>query len=204
MTAPTRCIGVVALTAALFMPTVVFAQDTAPPIPVAEISGGYMLMRHSGDDSAKTFPGGWFFSGAANLNQWFGIVGEAGGSHKGENVDASGFRTENRLNLYTFMAGPRFFRQYGRVVPFAQVLTGVARSTWNGDYASGSFQGTFEGARNDFALQPGGGLTFYVSERVGARIGADYRYLADVSEEEVESAHEFRVIAGLTFGWGQR
>jgi hypothetical protein len=203
MTAPTRYIGILALSTVLAMPAMVLAQEAPPPIPVAEISGGYMLMRDT--EAEETFPGGWFFSGAANLNRWFAVVGEAAASYKKERDQLLDVSYSGRLQLYTFMGGPRFFRQFGRIVPFAQVLAGAAHARAKSAVSGPPFGNlTSKVSDTAWALQPGGGGTMYISERVGARVAADYRLIADHEDDEWETTNEFRVIAGLTFGWGQR
>jgi opacity protein-like surface antigen len=206
MTAHTRFMTVLFVGALLALPGLAAAQEAnAPPIPVVEVSGGYMLMRDT--DLDENFPGGWYFSGAANLTRWFGLVGEAGGSYKKLEEGFSGLGMASRLQLYTFLGGPRFFYQAGRVVPFAQVLAGAAhaRAKVKMDFPDelGGFQ-QYSLSETDFAIQPGGGVTIYLSDRVGVRLAADYRALVDFSDEEWDVASELRGMAGLTFGWGAR
>jgi hypothetical protein len=51
-----------------------WAQEAAgPPLPIAEVSGGYAYMRDT--TSEENFPAGWYSSAAANLNQWLGLAG---------------------------------------------------------------------------------------------------------------------------------
>jgi opacity protein-like surface antigen len=190
----------------LAWPCTAAAQEAnAPPIPVVEVSGGYMLMRDTELD--ENFPGGWYFSGAANLTRWFGLVAEAAGSYKKVEEGAFGLNFSNRLQLYTFLGGPRFFYQAGRVVPFAQVLAGAAhvRLKTEADLPpelGGRMRSNF--SETDFAIQPGGGVTIYLSERVGVRLAADYRSIIDVEDGDWGFLHEFRALGGLTFGWGAR
>jgi hypothetical protein len=162
MTAHTRFMTLLFVGVLLALPYPAATQEVnAPPIPVVEISGGYMLMRDTELD--ENFPGGWYFSGATNLTRWFGLVAEAAGSYKKVEESIVGLNYSNRLQLYTFLGGPRFFYQAGRVVPFAQVLAGAAhvRLKMEADLPpefGGRMRSNF--SETDFAIQPGGGSPF--------------------------------------------
>ena len=57
------------------------AQERGPlPLPVGEASAGYAFMRDT--TMEENFPAGWYFSAAANVNNWFGLAGEVTGGHK--------------------------------------------------------------------------------------------------------------------------
>jgi hypothetical protein len=62
----------------------------------------------------------------------------------------------------------------------------------------------FSRATTDFALQPGGGLTIYLTDRVGVRLAVDYRTIIDFAEEDNDYTNELRTIAGFTLQWGGR
>jgi hypothetical protein len=199
-----RYIATAALAALLALPSLAAAQEPdGPPIPVAEISGGYMLMRDT--DANESYPGGWYFSGGVNFTRWFGLVGEAAGSYKKLNETAGLVSFTNRIQQYTFMGGPRVFYKAGRVVPFGQVLVGAGHTRYKGhfDRPLGNVT-TFNASETDVALQPGGGVTLYVTDRIGVRLAGDYRWLMDYSDDEWDIQNEFRVMAGMTFGWGAR
>lgn len=99
------------------------AQEVGPPpVPLVEVSGGYAYMYDT--TAEEEFPRGWFFAGATNVTRWFGVAGEVSGAHK--TFDDAGFKS--KVGLYTTMAGPRFFMQTGRIVPFAQFLVGAAHA----------------------------------------------------------------------------
>jgi opacity protein-like surface antigen len=201
MSAPTRFMKIVAAGILLVLPGIAVAQEaTAPPIPVVEVSGGYMLMRDT--HLEENFPGGWYFSGTVNFNRWFGLVGEAGGSYKTLEQAFGLVTLTSRRQVYTVLGGPRFFHQVGRVVPFAQVLAGSARTKMSVDVPA-EFGG-FRLSNTDFALQPGGGVTIYLSDRVGVRLAADYRSIIDYSAGDWYVTNDYRAMAGLTFGWGAR
>src|SRR5688572_7615119 len=97
----------------------------ALPLPVGEASAGYAFMRDTTMD--ENFPAGWYFSAAANLNDWFGLAGEVTGGHKTMTDIAP---VSVKTNLYTALGRPRFFSKRGRIVPFAQVLAGAAHLRW--------------------------------------------------------------------------
>ena len=109
----------------------------------------------------------------------------------------------NKARVYTFMGGPRFFKKTGRVVPFAQMLAGVAHMRLESTFADVPEIGTFSEEATDFAIQPGGGVTIFLSERVGVRLAADYRCIMDF-EDDNTYANEFRFVSGFTFNWGAR
>lgn len=183
-------------------PSPLFAQDLPDlPVPLVDVSAGYTLLRDTSHD--RNFPAGWYFSGAVNPNQWLGIVGEVTDSYartEETTFAQSQYSSKNRVS--TIMAGPRFFRKVGRVVPFGQFLAGVAverresTSLWNGISSSGST------TTNRFALQPGAGVTVYLTERVGLRAAVDYRSMKEPDETEFTSA--VRVVTGFTLQWGGR
>ncbi len=198
--------------ALLFLtPPVALAQEPGGlQVPLVEVSGGYMFMRDLSDRpgaDGTNFPAGWYFSGAVNPYRWFGVVGEASGSHKNHfDVNFDGLRFSNDAQVYTFMGGPRFFRKVGRVVPFAQVLAGVAHMRLKTRFSDPFIPGvdSIEDSVTDFALQPGGGVTVLLTEHVGARVAADYRTIIDFDEDGNDYTNEVRVIAGFTLHWGGR
>lgn len=176
----------------------VLAQEGgAPPVPLVEVAAGYAYMYDS--DMEEEFPKGWFFSGAANVTRWFGLVGEVSGAHK-TFTDEPGFKA--RLNLYTTMGGPRVFLQTGRVVPFAQFLVGAAhaRSKVTFPVEMGGMR-EFKDSDTEFAIQPGGGVTVLLTRNVAVRGSFDYRR---IFIEEDEGISEVRGGVGFVFGWGSR
>jgi hypothetical protein len=209
MSSLVRAAPALALCVLLLSPPPAYAQDVETiPVPLVEISSGYMFMRDFSDDlpgnDGINFPAGWYVSGAVNPNRWLGLVGEVTGSYK-NNLQAAtfeGLRFSNKLRLYTVMGGPRFFHKVGRVVPFAQVLTGIAHgrmeTTLPMEMGATKISDTF----TDFALQPGGGATVYLTRHVGVRMAADYRVIVDFVESGENYLNEFRVTAGFTLQWG--
>lgn len=181
------------------------AQDIdTMPVPLVEVSMGYAFQRTSTEDR---FPGGWYFSGAGNLSQWFAVVGEASGSYRSEESTGGTLALSDKSQIYTFMGGPRFFHKTGRVVPFGQMLFGVAShrlqqtETRSGE-GFGAGTHTWSDSSTAFAMQPGGGITVYLTERVGVRAAGDYRVTIDSNNDAV--LHEVRFLTGFTFQWGSR
>jgi opacity protein-like surface antigen len=217
-----RTIAVLAVGALSLAPaTAAYAQEPGTiPVPLAEISGGYVFMHDFTEEEflgldGVDFPGGWYFSGAVNPTRWFGVVGEVSGSYKNHfgvtagpyqvNGDLVGpFRISNDAWVHTFMGGPRFFGKVGRVVPFGQFLVGAARMRLKTQFPAELGIDTVEDSTTQFAMQPGGGVTVYLTERVGVRLAADYRTIIDFSDDGNEYTHEVRMIGGFTLHWGGR
>ena len=198
--------------AVVLIPAPASAQEPGIPVPRADLSAGYVFMRDFTDVGPNVndidFPTGWYFSGAFNPTTWFGIVGEVSGSYKNDlDIGYLGFQSSSDAQVYTFMGGARFFKKAGRLVPFAQILTGVAHMRAKVRVTPGisDFGDTIEENTTDFALQPGGGLTIYLTDRVGVRLAADYRSVIDFAgAAENDYTNEFRMTAGFTFQWGGR
>ena len=178
----------------------VSAQEVGvPPLPAVETSAGYAYLRDTTIE--ENFPVGWYFSAAANLNTWFGLAGEVTGAHKNL-VDLEPITA--KANLYTFMGGPRFYFQRGRIVPFAQVFVGSAHLRWKATAPFGGLDTTISDTK--FAVQPGGGVTVLLAQHVSLRGAVDYRRIVFTADDEFdeEDDSQVRVTAGVVFGWGAR
>jgi opacity protein-like surface antigen len=175
------------------------AQETrAPALPAVEMSAGYAFMRDT--TTEQNFPAGWYLSSAANLNHWFGLAGELTGAHKTLS-DLS--PVDVKANLYTVMGGPRFFLKRGRFVPFAEFLAGVAHLRYKATEPAGVSDPAVSDTK--FAFQPGGGVTFLLTDNVSLRGAADYRRIVFTDADEFdEDNSQVRVIAGMVLGWGAR
>jgi opacity protein-like surface antigen len=176
-----------------------FAQEgTATSQPLVEISGGYSFMRDFTIE--ENFPAGWYFSTALNPLDWFGLVGEVTGAHK--TIEENSL-LELKTQGYTFMGGPRFFRRFSHVTPYAQFLVGGAHGRAEATLLSGLepvVGSTSEST--EFAFQPGGGVSVYLNDHVGVRLSMDYRRIVFDNDEEDNS--EFRMLTGLVIGFGNR
>lgn len=186
----------------------VLAQDVGTmPLPMGEVSVGYAFMKDftdlsdiPGGPNHPNFPAGWYVSGGINVNQWLGIVGEGGGTQRTFDVGPLAFPL--KVQVYTFMAGPRFFHKAGRLVPFGQFLAGGANARFKMTLPT-EYGGVYKDDTTEFAIQPGGGVTYLLSEHVGLRAEADYRCIIDF-EDENDYTNEFRFVSGFTFHWGAR
>jgi len=171
------------------------AQDR----PSFEASGGWSLLHTTEVD--ETLPVGWYGDIAANVTNTIAIVGQVTGNYKSINETTTDFGVPVTLTadlkLHTFMGGVRFSaRQHPRVVPFGQVLFGLARlsaSVEAGATAGGQTMTFNESeSENELAIEAGGGVNIRLTERVGARLGASYvRFGGD------DGGNAFRVGAGV-------
>lgn len=179
------------LRSALVVGTFAVLSSFAAASPVAaqdqkgDVAFSYSILHDS--DIEETFPTGWSFAVNGNLNDVFGIVGEAGGNYKTIDV----FGSDVNLRVHTFMGGLRLRTESGKAVPFAQVLAGMARGSY-------SFLGESDDS-TEFAVQPGGGVDFRVTDRFGVRVQGDYRIIGGE-----ESTNEFRFSVGGVLGFGSR
>jgi opacity protein-like surface antigen len=165
------------------------AQEVGMPVPVGQVMAGYTFMRDL-EANDVNFPAGWVFSAAVNPSRWLGVVGEATGSYN-NSLDLGFGQPAVEARVYTFMGGPRFFKQAGRIAPFGQILAGAANRRIEGF------------SKTSFAFQPGGGVTIFLTERVGVRVAGDYRCIVD-HDEEFTYTNEIRVVSGFTLHWGAR
>jgi opacity protein-like surface antigen len=163
---------------------------SAQGAPAGEVAGGYVFMRDFEIDT--NFPLGWFASAGVNLSEMFTVVGEVSGSYA--TIDL--FGTDVDANVHTFMGGARFVRRMDRVTPFAQVLVGLARAGGGVDFLGVQISD----AVTDFAIQPGGGVDVRLTERLSARVGADYRR---IFSEDADGS-ELRFTGGIVVGFGSR
>ena len=161
------------------------------------MSGGYSLLRDlnadddDDDDDEVQNINGWVASVAGHFNPWFGIVGEVGGNYA--TVQDPFFETDFDFSIHTFMAGPRFTaRGSSAVTPFFHVLVGGARS-------SVSVLFTEVGSTTELAVQPGGGVDFWVAPNFGIRVGGDYRRIFI----EDDNADQFRFHVGVVVSGGR-
>ncbi len=207
------------------LPASAFAQDiNTMPVPKIEASAGYAFMRDMSKRELTGFdhfnyPAGWYATGAFNPTAWFGLVGEAAGNYRNDlNFDLGQVLEEPQttglsvgtgdVHLYTALGGVRIFRKFGRVVPFGQVLAGIVHvRTTETPSALGTEFGlvTEKTTDNNFGIQPGGGVTVYLTENLGVRMAADYRSMIDFnSEATTDYYHALRVVGGFNLQWGPR
>jgi hypothetical protein len=183
-----RRAAVLTVTAWPVLAGVAAAQD----VPAAEISGGYNLLRVSGEGVDQTYPGGWYVDVAASITPLVSLVGAITGNYtteqfQGIGIDASalGILGGVRLNARTTPAA----------VPFAQALFGGIRF-------KASATGFFSESGTDPALLIGGGLNLVPPGlRFGMRVAADY--LRIFADDEL-AGNGFRFSAGAMIPLGRR
>ena len=206
-------------------PASALAQDiNTMPVPRVEASAGYAFMRDMSKRELTgfehlNFPAGWYATGAFNPTDWYGLVGEVAGNYRNDlNFDLGQILEEPELtglsigtgdvHLYTALGGVRIFRKFGRIVPFGQVLAGVVHvrttETPSGLGAELGFE-VEKNTDNNLGIQPGGGVTVYLTENLGVRVAADYRSMIDFnSEEKNDYYNALRVVGGFNLQWGPR
>ena len=204
----------IAIAAALLVTAAVAAPAGAQegnliPVPVAEVAVGYTFMRDLNDFhdwNGTNFPAGWYTSGAMNLTRWMGVVGEASGSYKNNlfNQTLEGVNAKADGRVYTFLGGPRFFYKRGRIAPHLQMLVGATHFRVNGQVSYATLTATHTETSTNFTLQPGGGVTIYLTPSIGARVTADFRTAMQFEGPGTDYNHQLRLASGLTFNWGRR
>ena len=179
----------IALTLTVAAPKQAAAQDPGR----VEVAGGYSFMRDY--DGNATFPRGWFGSLALDLAGPIALAGEASGSYK----SMGGLDVDLSVSSHTLMGGPRYTRRAYRVMPYAQMLFGLARTATTFDLPGERLAA----ARNNFAMAPGGGVDVRFSHRGAIRVGAAVRFIrsetSTPSGSEPFTFREFQFIAGLVF-----
>jgi hypothetical protein len=184
------------------------AQDQ----PTLDLSGGYMLLRFAGD----TLPIGWYADASRNVSRLVAIAVDGSGTYKSETLDLAEpageapFRVHSvaHLRLHGVAAGPRVTASHGRVRPFAQLLAGTIRTS---NAARVTINGAFRPELSDvlsrgvfrFAIQPGAGVSIFLSDRIGARVAVDYRRITFASDE-VSDVNEIRFAAGVVVAIGRK
>jgi opacity protein-like surface antigen len=150
-----------------------------------EVAAGYSFLHDQ--DISENLRKGWVASVADNVSSWLGIVGEVGGNYKTLSIPGD----PPKIRVLTLMGGPRFkAHAYGRVTPFGQVLFGAA-------WARTTVLDVGDSVR-DFAYQPGAGVDFNVTRKVGVRLEGDYRIIRAGGSNSKES----RFVAAAVFGFG--
>ena len=179
-------------TAFACMTTVLVLASTAAAQPSrVEVSGGYQVTRAAD----QTFPAGWSLDIAANLNDAWGIVGEASGAYRA--ASDSDLGVDVNLSIHTVGAGARWSRRgAGRIVPFLQMLAGVTKVSAHADVVGNEISGS----STELMLQPGGGVNIMLTERLGLVGQADYRRVFLDGSDGESGESELRVLLGVRIG----
>lgn len=176
------------------------------PVPVsaqtrpADIAGGgYSFVRDYLVE--ENFPLGWFASGARRLFDWLDVVGEIAGTYKQREVTFEGDTFSTNTRQHSYLGGVRHTRQMGGVIPFGQLLVGVTRETGGVSV----FRQSIATPQTKLTLQPGGGIDVPLTDRLSARLAADYRRIfAERQNTDQEHDNQLRIAAGVVVGFGSR
>jgi opacity protein-like surface antigen len=143
------------------------AQDSTPK---AEIFGGYSHVRADFSVGGVGFGteglNGWNASLAGNLNKYFGVVGDFGGTY-GTPIKELGIGVD--VKNYTFLFGPQFSYRTRRVTPYAHALFGADHISADIP-AVAIFTSGFGQSDTAFAFALGGGLDVGLGRVVALRL----------------------------------
>ena len=155
--------------------------SVAQVMPRVQVFGGYSYTRYDTPSfgfSSPTGLNGYTFSPAYNVIRGFGVVAELSGQY-----------TTNR-NLRDIAAGPQFLYPRGKMMFFAHLLFGEARSLVQ-----------VGGPQEDTARVTtlGGGMDYSISPRFAVR-AFQVDYLRTTLFNTTQD--NFRVSTGLVYRWG--
>ena len=176
---------------ALVIAVLVVAGDTAFAQDRGDVSGGYRFMRSEGVNFSK----GWYGDVSGHVTDMVSIVGEVGGSYKGDSETLAGVTIAADVKLHTFAGGlkVRASAVSPAVIPFGQVLFGVANARAE---ASGGGISLSESV-TDPLLSLSGGVDVRGGAAVGLRAQVGWwRILA-----EGEGLNAFHISIGATIGF---
>lgn len=106
-------------------------------------------------------------------------------------------------NLFTYLFGPQFKFQVGKVRPFAEALFGGAHSNVYANLATATGVASAAPANNAFAMAFGGGLDIPVSRIVSIRpVQIDWLMTRFGNSFVTKNQNNFRYQAGIVFGLG--
>ena len=163
----------------LLITTTCFAQSDLYRF---EVFGGYSYLPAGPEDFPRlTGSHGFQTSIAANLNTWFGVVGDFGFQFGSSDIQQPPFfQGTVKTRVYEYMVGPRFTVRTPRANVFAHALFGGA----SGRTDFGSFSDA------ELAIGGGAGVDININKRVAIR-AIQFDYLgsfADMLENNVRAA----------------
>ena len=134
------------------------AQEAAP----VELFGGYALLSAGPDDFPRRTSHGFQTSLTANLNRWFGVVGDFGMQFDTTRDVGQGFAGRvAKTSVQEYLVGPRFTARQGGVGVFGHFLVGMARGDAGSDFEGFSDSGLMLGG--------GGGIDVDIAPQVAVR-----------------------------------
>jgi hypothetical protein len=149
-----------------------------------EVFGGYAFVHDAKND--VSLPAGWIAGGALQITGWLSAVADVSGSYNTEEA----FGAELRMRAHGVFGGGRASARLGRLTEFAQFLAGVVRG-------SGTAFG-FTDTTNAFALQPGVGVDYPLTDRLAARGQLDVRFIRNQPNGN-EAGYEYRFSAAVAY-----
>jgi opacity protein-like surface antigen len=196
-----RVAGILLFTVGAALPA--HAQDERK----VEISGGYQLLRIDEEELDQTLGKGWYADVAGNIGPIFAVVFQAGGNYKSYGQDETfdgNIRAivDAQLNVHNYMTGVRVGPRRARVSPYGEFLVGgvtgsVEISTTVTSGGQTIFSSSDSESGTEFAMQFGGGVTFWLTERVGVRGAVGYLWVM----ADDEDSNLLRVAGGISFGF---
>ena len=161
-----------------------------------EISGGwqYSALRSNDQETWEHFGKAWYGDVAFRMRGIWSGVAQVSGAYK-TRVDQAG---DINVKVHPYLFG---LRATSRKNPtrdvFAQFLVG-------GTNLSVSQGGAFDESTTALTLQTGGGATIHLSDRVGARVVAEYIRImpGDGNDIAEEAIHGLRLSVGVVYGLG--
>lgn len=169
------------------------AQETAR----VDIFGGYTYLHGNVVVTGQGInQNGASGSASYNLNKWFGLAFDFGGTYDGKVAG-----TARSLTLTTYLFGPRFsLKKNEKFSPFAQVLFG-------GGHAGGTLYtgGTNPlGTQNSFAMAGGGGVDWNLRPRIGLRVFQAEFLRTQFNNGVNFNQNSFRLSSGVVFHLGKK
>ena len=131
-------------------------------VPRMEAFGGFSYLPSGSEDFPRSKSYGFQTSITANLNKWFGVVGDFGGQYSRTNLSNLQyplFSGTVKTAMYEYLVGPRFSIRTQRANIFGHLLFGGA----SGRTDLGSFSDT------EIAIGAGVGLDIGINSRMAIR-----------------------------------
>lgn len=155
----------VALLVSLLVPVAAMCQSESPK---ATVFGGYSYLRNGGQGA-----NGWDGQATFNLNRYFGVTADLGGSYRtvASFAPTSFISTSATEHLYTYLFGPTVTAPFGNSAVFAHVLFGAARASSGAGVSLPIIGGLSTGISSASALAMafGGGIDIGVSRHIAIR-----------------------------------
>jgi hypothetical protein len=160
--------------------------------PIAEVFGGYSYVRcDPNEEDATCSLNGWNAAIEFNVHNNVGVVVDFDGAY-GTIKDEDGADLTD-IKIHSFLFGPRFKMQSGRVIPFIHALFGDVHLNID-DVEIGR-------SEDHFAMAFGGGLDISVSDRISIR-PAQLEYVT--FKRQSIFYDNFRYSAGIIINIGSR